>query len=99
MMAGGFYGFASFAPHIAVFLGLIAFGFGFWICQQAKASPHCPKLGKFIGGLIALVSLLGLLCIGYLTIKKCCHSQYGEDWHQKHMQMMMQPETPEKEKN
>ncbi|MBI4124574.1 MAG: hypothetical protein HY609_03310 [Deltaproteobacteria bacterium] len=95
MVAFAYHGLSSFGPHLAVFAGLITLGFGYWICLQARQDPKCPKWGKFLGILISVVAALGLLCIGYLTIKKCCRSQYGKDWHKTHMQMMMTPDAGE----
>lgn len=82
--------FHSFSAHGAVFLGLIALGFGYWICIQARQDTKCPKWGKFLGGLISVVALLGLACVGYLSLKRCCFSK-GDPWHKMHMKMMMPP--------
>lgn len=96
MLGFGYHGFYSFSTHSAVFLGLIALGFGYWICLQARQDTKCPKWGKFLGVLISLVALLGLICVGYLSIKRCCMGQKG-DGYQKHMERMMpSPEAPAK---
>lgn len=97
MTAFAYHGFQSFGPHIAVFLGLITLGFGYSICLKAQQDTKCPKFGKFIGILISLVAALGLLCVFYLTIKRCCLAQKG-DWHKNHMQMMM-PQADEPKQN
>lgn len=93
-----YHSFYNVGPHIAVFLGLITLGFGYWICLQAKTDTHCPKYGKFIGVLISLVAALGIACVLYLTIKRCCLANKGESWHQSHMQMVMPGETPKETK-
>lgn len=67
----------SFLPHAAVFLGLIALGKGYGVYLKAKAFPG-EKLGKFLGLFISLVSLLGLACIGYLTLHRCMQCQMSE---------------------
>ncbi|MDP2600478.1 MAG: hypothetical protein Q8P84_07100 [Deltaproteobacteria bacterium] len=96
-MFGMHHGFFSFAPHIAVFLGLIALAFGYKVCQQAKSDATCGKWGKFVGIFISAVSLLGLACVGYLSIKRCCKMDKKDAWMEKHMQMMMPPsEEPQK---
>ncbi|OGQ05830.1 MAG: hypothetical protein A2W61_06870 [Deltaproteobacteria bacterium RIFCSPLOWO2_01_44_7] len=91
MYGFGHSGFYSFEPHIAVFLGLMALGFGYWIFIQAKSDTSCSKLGKFFGVLISIVAALGLICILYLSIKRCCMAPKG-DWYKSHMQMMAPPD-------
>ena len=94
MFQGMSHGFFSFAPHIAVFLGLIALAFGYQVCHQAKSDACCGKWGKFVGIFVSAVSLLGLSCVGYLSIKQCCKmGKMGKDsqWMEKHMEMMMPP--------
>lgn len=90
MLCYGYFGFYSFVPHIAVFLGLIALGFGYWISLQAKASTCCSKWGKFLGVFISVVAGLGLICLFYICIQRCFLAQKG-DWHKNHMQMVMPP--------
>lgn len=82
-----FHGLASFTPHIAVFLGLIALGFGYWICLQAKLHKDYARWGRFLGIFISVVAVLGLVCILYLSIKRCCLAQKG-DWHKNPTEMM-----------
>ena len=78
-----------FLPHIAVFLGLIALGFGYSISLQPK--------GKWVGLFIAIVAALGLVCIAYLSFAKCCHSGLASDeFYKMHMQMMAAPEVAPK---
>lgn len=92
-MFGMHHGFTSFGTHNAVFLGLIALAAGYWVSSQAKTDSCCGKWGKFLGGLITVVSLAGLACIGYLTIKSCGGAKCDVSDHDKMMQMMA-PEAP-----
>ncbi|OGQ44748.1 MAG: hypothetical protein A3H42_05440 [Deltaproteobacteria bacterium RIFCSPLOWO2_02_FULL_46_8] len=92
MSGFGLHGSSMFIPHIAVFLGLFALGFGYWVCLQARTDTTRPKLGKFLGGFISIVAALGLVCIFYLSIKQCCKANMAkkDDWSKTHMQMMME---------
>ncbi|MBI5299875.1 MAG: hypothetical protein HY877_06245 [Deltaproteobacteria bacterium] len=88
----GLHGPYSFGAHIAAFLGLLALGFGYWICLQARKDTARPKLGKFLGSFISIIAALGLVCIFYLSIKQCCKANMAnkDDWSKTHMQMMME---------
>ena len=92
-MSGFHHGFQSFSTHIAVFLGLIALAAGYGVGSSAKADSCCGKWGKFLGGFITVVAALGLLCIGYLTIKKCCMRKCDISAHE---QMEMNEGVPKK---
>ncbi len=94
-MFGMHHGFFSFAPHIAIFLGLIALAFGYQTMHQAKSDGCCGKWGKFVGVLISAVSLLGLICIAYLSIRQCCMVKKDPGWMEKHMEMMTPPAAEE----
>ena len=84
----GSHGCFAFVPHIAVFLGLIALGVGYWVCKEAK-DGSC-KWGKFVGYFISIVAACGLLCSFYLILKNCYKAQCG--LHSDHsMEMMMPP--------
>ena len=64
----------QFHAHIAVALNLIALVSGTLLLNKASQEGFfCKKTGKTLGGLVVVVSLLSLLCIGYLSLKKCCH--------------------------
>lgn len=76
------HGFSSMSSHIAIFLGLIALGVGYWVCIQAHADAHCPKWGKFLGTFISVVAILGLACTAYLTVKRMLKK---DSWHEKMM--------------
>lgn len=95
-MFGMHHGFYSFTPHIAVFLGLIALAFGYQVMHQAKSDACCGKWGKFVGIFVSIVSLLGILCVGYLSISKCCGMKKDAGWMEKHMEMMTPPAVEEK---
>lgn len=68
----------AFHVHAVVALNLIALVSGTLLLNKAcQEGFFCKKTGKTLGGLVVVVSILSLLCIGYLSIKKCCHR--GED--------------------
>lgn len=69
---------AAFHVHAVIALNLIALVSGTLLLNKAcQEGFFCKKTGKTLGGLVVVVSILSLLCIGYLSIKKCCHR--GED--------------------
>lgn len=76
----------SFLPHAAVFLGLIALGTGYKVYLKACAVPGA-KFGKWVGGFISVVALLGLTCIFYLSITRCLRCPMPE--HPASMEMPM----------
>ena len=92
-MFGFHHEFQSFSTHIAVFLGLIALATGYLVGHQAKTDTCCGKWGKFVGGLITAVSLAGLICIAYLSIKACCGAKCDISTHE---QMEMHEAAPKK---
>lgn len=73
---------SSMSAHIAIFLGLIALGVGYWVCIQARSDTHCPKWGKFLGLFITFVAALGLACTAYMTVRKVMQK---DPWHEKMM--------------
>ena len=89
IMNYGFFSHTTYLTHIAVFLGLIAMGVGYFVCVKAKsAEGSCPKWGKFLGTFITVVAALGLICTFYLSVKRCYFSSKKADWHQQHMEMI-----------
>ena len=63
-----------FHTHAAVAINLIALVAGVFLFNKACATDFfCQKTGKIVGGLVAVIALLSLLCIGYLSLKNCCH--------------------------
>lgn len=64
--------FASGA-HAAIALNLIALVSGLLLLNKACGTEFfCKKTGKFFGGLVVIVSLLSILCLGYLCYQKSC---------------------------
>ena len=65
--------------HIAIALQLIALVSGVLLINKASTTEFfCKKTGKIVGGFVAIVSILSILCIGYNSIKKGCHSCGGK---------------------
>ena len=90
-----FHGMCSFDAHIAVFVGLLSLTAGYWLLHQAAADTCCPKwFVKFLGALIMLVSFLGLLCIGYMTIQKTCKRKPMDFHHGMPGMQMEESEAP-----
>ena len=68
----------SFQTHIALALQLIALVSGILLINKASSPDFfCKKTGKIVGGFVAIVSILSILCIGYLGIKRCCLREKG----------------------
>lgn len=67
--------------HIALALQLIALVSGILLINKAHTTDFfCKKTGKIIGGFVAIVSILSVLCIGYHSFKKgCCNKHRGTD--------------------
>lgn len=91
MLHGFGHGMVSFQPHIAVFLGLIALAIGYQVLHQAKSDACCGKWGKFVGVLVSAGALLGLVCVGYLSVKKCCSGEKESRWLERHIQKVSPP--------
>lgn len=73
-MMSGMNNAVPFHAHAAVALNLIALVSGTLLLNKAcQEGFFCKKTGKVLGGLVVVVSLLSLLCIGYLSLKRCCH--------------------------
>ncbi len=61
----------SFQPHIALALQLIALVSGILLINKASTPDFfCKKTGKIVGGFVAIVSILTIICIGYLTFQR-----------------------------
>ena len=89
----GFFSNTIYLTHIAVFLGLIAMGVGYFVCIKAKSSEgSCPKWGKFLGAFITVIAALGLVCTFYMSVKRCFFKEKRGDWKKHHMEMMMDSE-------
>ena len=77
-----------FHAHMAAALNLIALVSGALLLNKAcQEGFFCKKTGKVLGGLVVVVSLLSLLCIGYLSLKRCCH--LGDDRDDREMGMSL----------
>ena len=70
--------FQPFYTHIALALQLIALVSGILLINKASSEGFfCKKTGKIVGGLVAIVSILSIVCIVTLTVKRCCHREKG----------------------
>jgi hypothetical protein len=79
---------AAFHVHAVVALNLIARVSGVLLLNKAcQEGFFCKKTGKTLGGLVVVVSILSLLCIGYLSLKRCCH--LGEERGAREMGMSL----------
>lgn len=68
----------AFQAHAALALQLIALVSGVLLINKAfGADFFCKKTGKIIGGIVVLVSILSVICIGFLSIKRCCRNERG----------------------
>lgn len=68
----------AFQIHAALALQLIALVSGILLINKAHTTEFfCKKTGKIVGGFVAIVAILSMLCIGYLGIKRCCSAGRG----------------------
>lgn len=65
-----------FHAHTALALQLLSLVAGcFLLAKAAKGEFPYPKLGKLLGGLVVIVSLLSALCIAFLSIQNYSHQR------------------------
>jgi hypothetical protein len=68
MACGGHSGMGGGGGRVALILLALAVGYGVLVLSQNQIKP-LDVLGRFIGGLILIVSFVGLLCIAACAIK------------------------------
>lgn len=88
---------AQFYSHMAVALQLLALVAGVYLLSRA-CSPDfaCQKLGKIVGGFVVIVSILSMLCVGYLSYRRYSMEKQmmrmPKMWQHPPLEQMMPPD-------
>ncbi|MBI2067712.1 MAG: hypothetical protein HYT77_06850 [Deltaproteobacteria bacterium] len=77
--------FMPYQMHVALALQFIALVSGVLLLNKACGDGFfCKKTGKIIGGFVTIATILSILCLSYIGIKRCCHKGDAgsyEGWH------------------